>query len=193
MLLALDVEATGLNPELNEITQLSVLAIDETSRTIFREVNLYIKPERFEHIDLKARAITGNFTDEHFNAPHFVTKQEAMRYLKAFASELVSLNLDPKKMPLLGCNVGFDEAMLRGLFKDCGVEYFFSYRKIDISSLAFAVSYLEAGSVDWSCSSLDAQAKKYKLRFEAHDSRQDVYATVNVFFAHLDRMRALAK
>lgn len=185
-LLCLDTETTGLRPE-NEIWQLSVVAFEEKTRQVISEIYLHIRPERLEYLDPKALQMN-NLTIEDFNNSVFISKSEAVQVIHNWISTFpATLKFD--KVPILGTNPSFDEGMLRVLYQDTGFKYPFSYRKIDLSTIAYFYSMIETGQVDPSIGSLGAITKKLGIDFSAHNARADVYATISAFCHYQDKLQ----
>lgn len=188
MLLGLDTETTGLTPGYHEIWQLSLVAFCEKTRQILSELYLHIKPEHPERFDRKAMETTGLKISD-FDNPIFISKQEAAKIIYEWTQSFPA-GYRADKIPLVGVNLAFDEDMLKAMFEETTYKYPLSYRKLDMGPIAYFVSMLENGEVDKNCGSLGDMAARFHVKFDAHNARADVHASIAILFHFHDLIKA---
>lgn len=175
MIVGLDTETTGLDPNKHEVWQLSLVAFCEKTRQVLSELYLHIKPERPELMERKAMETTGIKLSD-FDNPIFIPKQEAAKLIYEWTQSFpAGHRVD--QIPLLGSNLAFDEDMLKAMFAETAYKYPLSYRKLDVGPIAYFISLLETGEVDKYCGSLGKIAEKFNIKFDAHNARADVYCS----------------
>jgi DNA polymerase III epsilon subunit-like protein len=188
MLIGLDTETTGLDSSKHEVWQLSLVAFCEKTRQILSEVYLHVKPDRPELFERKAMETTGLKISD-FDNPIFITKQEAAKIIYDWTQSFPE-GYRADKIPLVGVNLAFDEDFLKAMFAETTYKYPLSYRKLDMGPIAYFVSMLEDGEVDKNCGSLGDMANRFNIKFDAHNSRADVYASISVLFHFHDLIKA---
>ena len=188
MLLGLDTETTGLDPSKHEVWQLSLVAFCEKTRRILSELYLHIKPDRPELFERKAMETTGLKISD-FDNPVFISKQEAAKIIYEWTQSFPPGHR-ADKIPLVGVNLAFDEDMLKAMFAETSYKYPLSYRKLDMGPIAYFVSMLESGEVDKNCGSLGDMASRFQVKFDAHNARADVYASIAVLFHFHDLIKS---
>lgn len=157
MKLIFDTETTGLNPEIDEIIQFS--AIDEFGNTL---LNCYIKPSHTESWE-QASSVNGITPEMVEDKPYFDFYREQIQWLFDRADELISYNGQ------------FDIQMLNthGITIRDDVEHY------DVMQ-EFAPIYGEYNekhqSYTWK--KLSVCADYYGFEFKAHDSLEDIKATL---------------
>lgn len=156
-----DVETTGLNPAYDEILQFS--AINGSGKVL---LNTYIKPARHKSWP-QAQAIHGISPTTVLNAPRFSEVRGIIQNIFDSASELIGYNME------------FDIAFLEA----AGIEIPF-VKQTDVM-LEFADVYGEYSDYfgDYKWQKLRKAAEYYGYRFNAHDSLEDVKATLFVYNA----------
>lgn len=154
-----DTETTGLNPEYDEIIQLSI--IDGTGKVLFDE---YIKPSRRKKWP-EAQKISGI-------SPEMVKNCKTFRFFRKTIQKI----FDSAKT-IIVYNIGFDA----GFLQSYGIDV---YREKDWRDVMidFAEIYGEWSdykqSYKWQ--KLSSAAAYYDFKFSAHNSLEDVKATLFV-------------
>ncbi len=160
----IDTETTGLNPEEDEILQLSI--IDTNGELVY---DSYFRPER--HTSWEDAEKINRITPETVkNAP---TIKEMLPLLNAVFADCGVI---------IGYNTGFDLAFLR----NAGIEFREDIKVIDVQAMFMPI----AGEWDWQQNRYKWQSLVkcaeycgYKWNGEAHDSLADVRATLYCYNA----------
>lgn len=189
MLICMDTETTGLDPNENEIIQLAIVFMDDKNRRILSELNMFIRPDRPELYHIDAQRTTG-ISIEDLQDSRFIDKREAMARLKQWLS-YIPTEIDLKSVPLLGSNIQYDIDMVKSFFAELGEEYPFSYRKLDTTTIGLYMSAIENGYVSSKPCGLGFLADKYGVYFKHHDAYEDVQATIRVYYKMLDSIKSL--
>lgn len=174
-----DTETTGLNPERDEIIQLSV--IDGTGKVLFDE---YIKPSRRKKWP-EAQKVSGI-------SPEMVKSCKTFRFFRKTIQDI----FDSHKT-IIAYNIGFDADFLRASGVDVfrkvssGIKFNTLFDELPEESktkdwrdvmIDFAEVYGEwsdyKNSYKWQ--KLSTAAAYYKFKFSAHNSLEDVKATLFV-------------
>ena len=120
----LDTETTGLDPVEHEIIEIGIIRRD-IDGNCFRFHSL-IKPEHIETAHPKALAVNGYAKNP--------SLWDSAPSLKEKAPEIAQIL---EGCILVGHNVSFDEGMLKGNFKNIGIDLRIPHRKIDTITLVF--------------------------------------------------------
>ena len=121
-----DVEASGLNPQKNSIVSIGAVDFANPQRQFYREPRIWDGAE----INPDSLAING-FTPEQCTDP---TKPSLNSVMHEFYEWL-----DPiEERTLVGQNTSFDRDFLNDSFGRAGISWHFSYRTIDLHSIAYA-------------------------------------------------------
>lgn len=157
----LDVETTGLNPDLDSIIQLSMVKYQDDKE--INRMNLYLTPSNHQKLSQNIIDITKITDDKLDGAPEF---KEILSEFKKFVGNDI----------IIGHNVTFDLKMLRGEYKRIN-EPFTSIRYIDTLKLARTLMpYKPRGGYKLENLKYDLPDSKLgKLR--SHDSLNDVLIT----------------
>ena len=154
-----DTETTGLNPEYDEIIQLSI--IDGTGKVLFDE---YIKPSRRKKWP-EAQKISGI-------SPEMVKNCKTFRFFRKTIQKI----FDSAKT-IIAYNIGFDA----GFLQSYGIDVYREKNWRDVM-IDFAEIYGEWSdykqSYKWQ--KLSTAAAYYDFKFSAHNSLEDVKATLFV-------------
>lgn len=160
MIIVFDTETTGLVPGEDEIIQFS--AIDEDGNVLMNE---YIRPARHTSFP-EASEVNGIYYEDLKDKPLFNHYRNQIQELFDQADTLVTYNGE------------FDINMLRGE----GIRFKMHYKHYDVMKM-FAPIYGEYNkryrSYRWQ--TLSTCADYYKYEFKAHDSLEDVRATLYCF------------
>jgi len=120
----IDTETTGLDPTVHEVIEFAAIKVTpQGQRTRYHTL---IKPEHIETAHPKALQVNGYADDP--------SRWEDAPPLAAKADE-ISLFL--ANCILVGHNVSFDEAMLKGSFAQAGLNLSLPHRKIDTITLVY--------------------------------------------------------
>lgn len=169
MKLIFDTETTGLNPEVDEILQFS--AIDEYGNTL---LNAYIKPSHTESWEI-AMAINGITPEMVANKPCFDFYKDQIQWLFDRADELVSYNgiFDIKMLRSHGIKISDD-------IKHYDVMRAFApiYGEIRKNKETGEEVFKEDGTPVYKWKKLSECAAYYGFKFKAHDSMEDIKATL---------------
>lgn len=168
-----DVETTGFDPKINDITQLA--GIIEVDGEIMADFNFHVRPHSFENISLQALETTGkSIEDLKANEdPHKVHKQ----FVGLLSRYVSKFDKNDKFVPA-GYNVHFDLQFLREFFLKCGDAYFgsfFNYKYIDPLPLLFMME--SCGKIKLDNYKLSTVCTHYKILINAHDALSDIKAT----------------
>ena len=160
MILVFDTETTGLIPGKDEVIQFS--AIDEDGSVL---INEYIRPSRHTSFP-EASEVNGIYYSDLKDKPLFEHYRDRIQELFDSADVLVTYNGK------------FDIAMLKGE----GIQFKKNFNHYDVM-LLFAPIYGEYNrkhrSYKWQ--TLSTCADYYGYEFKAHDSLEDVRATLYCF------------
>lgn len=167
-LVFLDVETTGLNPEVHEIIELGAVVaraegnvLRETARLDFK-----IQPKNIALADPQALRINGYDASQWLFA---ATLEDVLRQFKDTAKGGV----------LVAHNLSFDWAFLSKAFEKTEIENTLHYHKLDTISIAFAKL---AEEEDINKFSLRALCEHFGIENKrAHSAFSDAYATFELF------------
>lgn len=158
----IDTETTGLNPNEDEILQLSI--VDESGCMVY---NSLLRPERHTSWE-KAEEINHITPEMVANAPTF---KEMLPMINAIFSYCGTI---------IGYNTGFDLAFLQ----KAGVEFREEIKVIDVQAMFMPI----AGEWDWEYNRYKWQSLVkcaaycgYKWHGNAHDSLADALATLHCY------------
>lgn len=135
-LVFIDLETTGLDPEIHEIVEVACLVVDGETFNIISEYEAKVKPQHLEVAYPEALRIIGYSEKEWRDA------RPASQVLKEVAK------LAPGGM-ITGWNVSFDWWFLQKGFKRFGIKSKFDYHKIDVMSIAYAMLYPRREIKEW--------------------------------------------
>ncbi len=166
MLLAFDLETTGLDPKNDKIIEISMIKFDENTFEIVDEYTTLVNPE--QEIPALSSNITHIFDDDVKDAPTWWEIQQKV-------IDFIWGNV------VVGHNVDFDRNFL--IENGVHIEY---NKKIDTFFLANILNS------DISSLNLEILAKYYKIQLQgAHRARNDVLATIELLKNELEYFRSL--
>lgn len=125
-MIVLDIESTGLSPELNSILSIGALDLDDPTNQFYDECHAWDGA----HIEDEALAING-FTREEVTNPNRKSEEEVIKAFIAWATDR------PQNRTLAGQNVSFDRDFVRAACKRAGIEFPFAHRTIDTHTLVW--------------------------------------------------------
>lgn len=157
----IDMEMTGLNPEMHEIIELGAV-ITTPELKMIEEFDLKIKPERLSDADPVSLKVS-NYSPAEWGGA--VTLREAME----------TLNQKAKDCIMVGHNVAFDAMFLETAYARLGLQNSMHYHKLDTVSIAWAKLHREPDLEHFSL-------RELCLRFgvenpKAHTALSDARAT----------------
>jgi len=121
-----DVETTGLDPDIHEVIQVAIMVEDQNTGKVLRQMEQRIKPQNIESASPKALEINGYAENTHLwdNAP--IMNQELATQIAHMLKDCI----------LVGQNVGFDKGFLQKLLKKYKMWDWVGHHTIDTASLA---------------------------------------------------------
>ena len=128
-LLFLDLETTGLNPGLHEITEIGALLVSQPDFKVLETYQSKVMPTHLETASPTALQI-GHFKLE--------TWQREAKPLETALAELAKIS---RGAILSGFNLTFDWAFLQTAFNQVGMEDPFYYHRFDIMSAAYTILF----------------------------------------------------
>ena len=179
-ILYFDVETTGTNPAVHEITQLAMII--EIDGVVVEEANFTCQPTRWDQIDPGAIATTGVTIEmlKTFQPPALMYDQ-VTKLLGRYIPKYTRL---PDKFYPAGHNVEFDlkflDAFLRMYgnadMKQWGAITYQNYRAIDSRALA-NFHFLNGHLQTLSDVKLATLCNHFGIKIDAHDALSDIRAT----------------
>jgi DNA polymerase-3 subunit epsilon len=161
--LCIDTETTGLNPETDEILQLSM--VDGNGTVIFSSL---LRPPTRKRWP-KAQAVNGISWQMVKDQPSLASFEPIIRSV-IDSSDLV-----------IGYNIDFDLRMLKAAGIGVGIRMIYDV----MEDYAQAFGRWSAKKDDYLWVKLSEAAGRYGVSFEAHDARADAQATVELFYSML--------
>ena len=159
--ICLDCETTGLDPDEAEILSLSI--VNQEGVVLFDEK---FKPEKHNSWD-SAEAVHGIKPTDVENKPFIKEKLDDIRTI-----------LNQYQM-IIGYNITFD---LRCIAKAFGKEFFFDivsdFNSVDVMHLCAPIYGEKSDKWGYKWQTLETCAKYYGYKFKAHNSLEDVKATI---------------
>jgi DNA polymerase III epsilon subunit family exonuclease len=169
----IDVETTGLNPDVHEIIELGVVLARQIPQEgkgpaleVVEEFEYKIIPERLFNADPESLKING------YTSEKWTDAKPLKEVMEDFAKRTQGASF-------VAHNVSFDLEFIKRAFERAGVKNLMHYHKIDTISLAFAKLYH------------DPKAEKFSLRFlceylgikneSAHTAISDARATFELY------------
>ena len=165
-LVFIDVETTGLNPEIHEIIEVACIVVDGKDLKEIRAYETKIKPERIEIAEKGALEVNGYSPDKWRKG---IGGKEA--FLKV-------ANIAPNGI-LVGWNVAFDWSFLMHSFERHEIIPKFDYHKIDVPSIAYSKLF-RLGA--FPSLSLRRVAPLFGIKLGTiHSAMEDIRATYEIF------------
>ncbi len=166
-LIFLDIEATGLEIQKNEIIEIGALKVSPKKPfKILDELNLKVKPKHIENADKAALKIVG-FTVEKWQDA--IDIQEALKKLDDFAEEGV----------IVGYNVNFDWAILDKAYFEQGRQDPFYYHRLDVMPMAYVKLFNKRSLRRFSLGEI---ARYFGIKERAkHQALDDARTTYQIF------------
>src|SRR3990172_9098237 len=124
-LVFVDVETTGLSPDIHEIIEVAAIVADGRTFSEVKSYSCKIKPEHIERAEKEALKING-YSPEKW--------RDALPAKEAF---LTVANISPNGV-IAGWNVAFDSDFLEHAFARNKIIHKFDYHKIDVPSITYA-------------------------------------------------------
>lgn len=169
----IDVETTGLNPDLHEIIDLGLVLVGQVAQEgkgpaleVLGEYEYKIIPERIFNADPESLKINGYAPEKWTDA-------------KPLKEVMEDFAVRTKSASFVAHNIVMDVAFINRAFERAGVKNEMHYHKIDTISLAFAKLYH------------DPKVEKFSLRFlceyfsikneNAHTALSDARATFELY------------
>lgn len=179
-----DIESSGLDSIKNDILTLSGFV--EIDGEIKKGIDLKIQPFDYDNISAEALEVNGLKLED---IKKFDEPKVAHKKLVKFLSEFVNrYNKNDKLIPA-GYNVMFDVNFLFEFFKKCNDPYcgaFIDYHKLDVASLV--LFFKIQGLFDFHGFKLKNVADDLNIPLNAHDAKNDIIATRNVYNALMKRI-----
>jgi DNA polymerase-3 subunit epsilon len=179
-ILYFDCETTGINPAINEITQLAMII--EVDGQSVEEVNIRMQPTRWHSIDPAAIKTTGISIEE---LKTFQTPAEGYAQITSILGKYIPKYTKlPDKFYPAGHNVTFDLQFLDAFLKQHGDEShkqwgalnYQNYRAIDTRTIANF--YMVQGVIPkLSDTKLGTLCDYFGIKINAHDAFSDIRAT----------------
>ncbi len=163
-----DVETTGINPELYEIIELGAVIARFQNGTleVVDKVDLKVKPEHIETADPQSLRVNG------YDESAWLFAYSLDEAMKVFAQKT-------EGAVMIAHNVSFDSAFIDGAFRKTGVPNGMHYHRLDTISIAFAKLYDQG---DINKFSLRALCEYFGIEnSKAHTAFSDAYATYELF------------
>ena len=172
-LVFVDVETTGLDPDIQEVIQIGCVVVSQEWSAdgkpefkMIEEFELKIKPINIAVADKVALRING------YNETDWVFAYDLKQAMEIFAKKTADCIM-------IGHNVCFDFMFIDKAFKKSGVENKMHYHKLDTISIAFAKLHSEGDadrfSLNFLCEYFKIENKK------AHTALSDSRATFEVY------------
>ncbi|WP_067924064.1 3'-5' exonuclease [Alicyclobacillus shizuokensis] len=175
MLLFIDTETGGLNPDKHSLLQVAMQLYDGENE--HEPFTLFIKHEEYV-VTEEAMRINGLSLSD-INKYGF-TPTEAVSQILSWIREM---DLMKEKPTLAGHNIHFDRRFLQKLFRDgsCDLDNFFSYRTLDTASVIRFLKDAEILPADFPDGLHDA-AKALGIRVvDAHTAIGDVRVNIQLY------------
>ncbi len=163
-----DVETTGLNPDVHEIIELGavIARMQDDKLVVTDQLDVKIKPLHIENADPQALRVNGYDEGQWLFA---YTLEEAM---KSFAEKT-------NGAIIAAHNITFDYAFIAKAFEKTNIPNGMHYHKLDTISIAFARLHEQE---DINKFSLRALCEFYGIENKrAHNAFSDAYATYELF------------
>lgn len=168
----IDVEMTGLNPDLHEILSVGVVLVrqewarETPSFEIIEELELKVKPEHIQNADPVSLKVNKYDPVDWTSA---ISLKEAMEILSKKTEGAI----------MVGHNVAFDYLFLDKAFRRAGYENKMHYHKLDTVSIAFAKLH---GNKDIGRFSLQNLTEHFKIENKnIHTALGDARATLELY------------
>lgn len=185
----LDTETTGLDPQLNEIIEVSFYRINDD-----RQETWFLKPSNYDSIQLDALRINGHkIEDLKMLTPY--GKETYKEPVKAIA-EIENWFMDDmctgRERILVGQNPFFDQQFLQNLWQKHNAKETFPFGDrpfvLDTRQIALLLDIASGEQTDYY--SLGGLVEKYGVKKEkAHAASSDSRMTKNVFLKQLEIVR----
>lgn len=165
-LVFVDVETTGLSPDIHEIIEVAALVIDGKNFNEIKSFSCKIKPEHIERAEKEALKING-YSPEKWR--EVIPAKEAFNKVA---------NISPNGV-ITGWDVAFDWEFLEHAFTREGIIHKFDYHKIDVPSIVYS-KLIKMGS--FSSLSLRNVAPIFDIKLPiVHSAIEDIRATYEIF------------
>ncbi len=170
-MLFLDLECTGLNPGLHEITEIGAVLVSQGDWQVLKTYEAKVLPVHIETATPEALRIS------HFDP--LVWAEEGQPLAKAM-QDLCEMG---QGAIIAGFNVTFDWTYIQLALNQVGLPDPFYYHRYDVMSAAFSMLY---GRAEMDRFSLSECCRYYKVtNKKAHSALSDAFATYKVFMGLL--------
>lgn len=165
-LVFIDIETTGLNPDIHEITEIGCLVVNGRTFEVERKYEEKVKPTRIETASRDALKSYG-YTEEGW---------KGAKPLKEVLQKIAEIATDGL---VAGWNVSFDWWFLDKGFRKHKIEPQFDYHRIDVMSIAYSRLYRKRKVTQLG---LRKVAPYFGIKLpERHGAMVDIRATYEVF------------
>ncbi len=167
----IDVETTGLNPNIHEVIEIGCIIVERgdggpADLRIVEEIEMKLKPEHLENAEEGALRVNG------YNDADWL-----FAYTQKQGFELLAQKT--KGCVFVAHNVAFDWGFVAASFARLGIEHGFTHHKLDTLSIAFAKFN---GTDEIKHLSLRALCEHFSIVNEkAHSALPDVRATIEIY------------
>jgi DNA polymerase-3 subunit epsilon len=124
-MIVVDIEAAGLDPKKSALLSIGAVDFRDPERQFYAEAQIW----EGSTIDPDSLAING-FTEEQCRDPKKETLEEVMH-------KFINWMRLAQEKTLMGQNPSFDRDFLNTSFGRCGISWGFSYRTLDLHTLAY--------------------------------------------------------
>jgi len=186
-LLFLDLETTGTDPVRNGIVQISgIIEIDGESR---EEFDFHLRPMPGKFFTYEALQVIGKTKEEILAFPDPVeTYQKVVKLFEKYINRYNKRD----KLHLVGQNPRFDYDFMTAFFNDNRNPYFYAYVKYHLIDLvALTAAFSLAGIVKTPDMKLKTIADYFGIKLDAHDSKEDIRATREIFYRYVELLKNL--
>ena len=172
-ILYLDVETTGLKPDIHDIIELAYII--EVNGEIKERACLNIQPFSYDNIEPEALKVSGHTAEQ---LRSFLTPRDAYRiFIEALGKHVDKYDRADKFYPA-GFNAGFDLEFLNQFFLKNGDKYFGSWHNwqtIDPRPILIFLNYM--GKINLPKYNLEEACKHFDIPIVSHSAESDIEAT----------------
>lgn len=192
LLVSVDTETTGLDPELHEILEITALPIDATLElhTLYPPFNMFIRPEKLSPEDARPPGLSDAKL-----ADYTMNGLQSHRAADMFIAWFEELNLGAgKKLMPLAHNWPFDAIMIRSWLGEKNFEHIFHGHYRDTMALAKMINDACEFNMTPVCPhafvSLSKMCDIYGVKLmNAHTANADAMATIDLYRQMCSRLR----
>ena len=180
--LFVDVETTGVDPELNGLIQLA--GIIEIDGVVKEEFDFKARPFKGQTVDFKALEVNGVSIKDLRTWPD---PHEVYLMFKAILDKYIDKYNKKDKFYAVGQNVGFDISFLKNFFKNNNDYYlgsYIHYHKIDLIPITTILKL--AGRIALDNMKLKTVMSALGMGEQTHNALDDVRIVRKVFYKYID-------